>query len=81
MLYQLPCVLTNDWALKEFVTPGVNGELVAKDSIEDLAEKLTMLLSQPDRLATMGRNARETVLNRYTWPAVAGRMAEIISTL
>ncbi|WP_260703148.1 glycosyltransferase family 4 protein [Edaphobacter flagellatus] len=81
MLYQLPCVLTNDWALKEFVTPGVNGELVAKDSIEDLAEKITMLLSQPDRLATMGRNARETVLNRYTWPAVAGRMAEIISTL
>lgn len=81
MLYQLPCVLTDDWALKEFITPGVNGELVAKGSVEDLADKLTAMLSEPDRLAVMGRNARETVLSRYTWPSVATRMTEIIPSL
>jgi glycosyltransferase involved in cell wall biosynthesis len=81
MLYQLPAVLTNAWALAEFVTPGVNGELVEKGSVDDLAQKLTALLSDPDRLAVMGANARERVLARYTWPAVAERMAQIIRSL
>lgn len=81
MLYQLPAVLTDAWALREFVTPGVNGELVEKGSAEDLAEKLVTLLSDPGRLAEMGRRARETVLERYTWPAVATRMGEAIRSL
>jgi glycosyltransferase involved in cell wall biosynthesis len=81
MLYQLPSVLTNAWALREFVTPGVNGELVEKGSTEDLGEKLTALLADPGRLATMGQSARETVLERYTWPAVAARMAKAIKSI
>jgi glycosyltransferase involved in cell wall biosynthesis len=81
MLYQLPAVLTDAWALREFVTPGVNGELVEKGSAEDLAEKLVVLLSDPGRLAEMGPRARQTVLDRYTWPAVASRMAEAIKSL
>ena len=78
MLYQLPAVLTNAWALPEFVTPGVNGELVEKGSAEDLAEKMVVLLSDPGKLAEMGSRARTTVLDRYTWPAVAARMSEAI---
>jgi glycosyltransferase involved in cell wall biosynthesis len=81
MLYQLPAVVTNAWALPECVTPGINGDLVEKGSVEDLATKLVQLLSNPDRLATMGKQARELVLTRYTWPAVANRMSAIIKTL
>jgi glycosyltransferase involved in cell wall biosynthesis len=81
MLYQLPAVLTDAWALREFVTPGVNGALVEKGSAEDLAEKLVVLLSDPDKLAAMGAHARETVLARYTWQSVAARMAEAIQSL
>lgn len=81
MLYQLPAVVTNDWALREFVTPGVNGALVEKGSVEDLATRLTQLLSNPDRLAEMGRQGREMVLARYTWPSVVDRMAAVIRSL
>lgn len=81
MLYRLPAVLTDAWALREFVTPGVNGELVQKGSADDLAEKLAALLSDPAGLAEMGRRARETVLERYTWPAVATRMATAVRSL
>jgi glycosyltransferase involved in cell wall biosynthesis len=81
MLYQLPAVVTNAWALREFVTPGVTGATVEKGSVEDLATKLTQLLANPDRLATMGRQAREMVLTQYTWPAVAQRMAPILRSL
>jgi len=81
MLYQLPCVVTNAWALRECVTPGVNGDLVEKGSVEDLAAKLTALLSNPGQLKTMGQNGRELVLSRYTWNSVVGRMATAIQTL
>jgi alpha-maltose-1-phosphate synthase len=81
MLYGLPAVVTNAWALREFVTPGVNGDVVEKGSVEDLATKLTQLLSNPDRLGEMGRKGREIVLARYTWPAVVERMATIVRSL
>jgi starch synthase len=81
MLYQLPAVVTNAWALREFVTPGVTGALVEKGSVEDLATKLIQLLSNPDHLAEMGRQGRELVLSRYTWPAVVARMATVIRSL
>ncbi len=81
MLYQLPAVVTDAWALREFVTSGVNGSLVEKGSIEDLATKLTQILSNPERLAQMGRRGREVVLERYTWPSVVNRMAAVIRSL
>ena len=81
MLYGLPAIVTNAWALRECVTPGVNGELVEKGDAQDLASKITLLLSDPDRLAVMGRQARETVLTRYTWSAVANRISSTIKSL
>lgn len=81
MLYQLPAVVTNAWALGEFVTPGVTGAVVEKGSVDDLATKLTQLLSNPEHLAAMGRHGREMVLTRYTWPAVVQRMAPLLHSL
>lgn len=81
MLYQLPCVLTDAWALRECVTPGFNGDLAEKGSVEDLATKITQLLSDPHRLAIMGQQARNLVLTRYTWAAVVKRISEAIKTL
>jgi len=81
MLYQLPCLVTDAWALRETVIPGFNGDLVPKGSVEGLAEKLLQLLSKPDALATMGRQGRERVLRDYTWSAVVDRMSAAIRTV
>lgn len=82
MLYRLPVVLTNAWALAEFVTPGENGELVEKGSIEDLASKLTALLqSPPEQLAAMGARGHDRVLLHYTWATVASKMRRAILAL
>jgi starch synthase len=81
MLYQIPAIVTNDWALREYVTPGVNGDLIEKGNTEDLAAKIILLLSDPARLAIMGRQAREIDLDRYTWPAVANRIATTLQSL
>jgi len=81
MLYQLPAVVTNAWALAEFVNPGVNGDVVDKGSVDDLAKTLIQVLSNSDRLAAMGRKGREMVLSRYTWPSVVERMSAIVRSL
>jgi glycosyltransferase involved in cell wall biosynthesis len=79
MLYQLPCLLTDAWALREAVTPGVNGDLVSKGSVDELAAKMIQLLSDPAQLAIMGQRGRDLVLEKYTWSAVADRMATLLS--
>jgi glycosyltransferase involved in cell wall biosynthesis len=81
MLYGLPAIVTNAWALRECVTPGLNGDLAEKGNPEDLATKITQLLSNPDRLATMGQQARELVLTRYTWPTIANRISQTLNSL
>lgn len=81
MLYQLPCVVTDGWALREFVTPGFNGELVEKGSIEDLTAKLIQCLSDPVAMQAMGKRGREIALRRYTWPAVVGRISQALRSL
>ncbi len=81
MLYQLPCVVTNAWALAESVTPGVNGALVEKASVPALAAAILNLLADPAKLARLGLAGRERVLTHYTWTSVVNRMSTIIPTL
>jgi glycosyltransferase involved in cell wall biosynthesis len=78
MVYQMPAVVTNRWALKELVTPGQTGDLVECGSVDDLEAKLTALLSDPDGLKRMGETGRRMVLDYYTWDKVVGRvLAEV----
>jgi glycosyltransferase involved in cell wall biosynthesis len=73
MAHQIPCVLSNIGALKETITPGKTGELVEPGSVDNLAETLTRLLSDPGALERMGQAGRERVLEWYTWDRVVDR--------
>jgi starch synthase len=81
MLYQLPCLVTDAWAFRETVSPGVNGDRVPKGSVDALAAKLLELLANPERLAVMGKQGRDLVLRKYTWSAVADRMSDAMSQI
>jgi glycosyltransferase involved in cell wall biosynthesis len=74
MLHELPCVVTDGWALREYVTPGVNGALVAKGDAESLADNVLRALKKPDALRIMGRNGRNLVLSNFLWSTVVNRM-------
>jgi glycosyltransferase involved in cell wall biosynthesis len=79
MVHQLPCVVTNDWALKEMVVRGQTGEHVECGNAEDIAAKLIALLDDPQQLARMGAAGRRRVLDYYTWDKVVGRLRNAIS--
>jgi glycosyltransferase involved in cell wall biosynthesis len=79
MVHQLPCVVTNDWALEEMVVRGQTGEHVECGKADDLAAKLITLLGDPQKLVQMGAAARQRVLNYYTWDKVVGRLREAVA--
>ena len=78
MVHQLPCLVTDGWALRELVTPGLTGDLVECGSVDDLQAKLAGLLSAPDRLRQMGAAGRRFALENYTWDRVIARLLETI---
>jgi glycosyltransferase involved in cell wall biosynthesis len=79
MVHQLPCLVTNRWALKEMVIPGETGDLVECEDVEDLEAKLSSLLSDPEALRRMGEKGRQFVLDNFTWDHVFNRLVRAVS--
>ena len=71
----LPVIGTNHCAIPEIIREGVDGLLVPPRDAEALAEALIALLEDPVRGETMGRAGYESVQERWTYRAVAKRMA------
>lgn len=63
-------------ALKEIVTPGLNGYLHEKGNAESLIEQLTRLLDDPDHTRTIGQQARNWVVENRDWKQLATIIAE-----
>jgi starch synthase len=76
----IPAIVSNEWALRELVTPGLTGELVAVGSVSDLADQMRKLLSSPERLKQMGERARREVLAKYSWDSVVERLLTTIDS-
>ena len=68
-------------ALKEIVTPGVNGYLHEKGSAESLIEQLTKLLDDAEHTRRIGAQARDWVVENRDWKQlaqiIAGTYAEL----
>jgi glycosyltransferase involved in cell wall biosynthesis len=75
---RIPVVAPRIGALPDFVEEGVGGLLVEPGHVEELAEALKTLLSDPAKCRQLGEAGHRRVQERYTWEAVGRRMrAEI----
>jgi glycosyltransferase involved in cell wall biosynthesis len=71
-------ILASDLAnLRAFVTHEENGLLVPAGSIEGWAEALQRMASAPNTRLRWARASRQLAVERYSWPAVAGRFEEL----
>jgi glycosyltransferase involved in cell wall biosynthesis len=68
-----PVVASRLGGLAEVVRHGVTGFLVEPGNVDELRERLDQLLRDRALAARLGRNARELVLDRFTWRACAER--------
>ncbi len=66
-----PVVASRTGALPETVKDGLTGLLVPRNDSRSLAEAMLKLLGNPGLRESMGRAARQSVLDRFTWDLVA----------
>ena len=78
MSYQIPCVVSDAWALPEIVPHNKCGKLVPPGNWEELAECIISLLSNPSLLKEYGEAGRKHVEDNFTWDKVVRRLKIIV---
>jgi glycosyltransferase involved in cell wall biosynthesis len=71
-----PIVATSVGGIPEAITDGENGLLVAPDA-EQIAEKINLLLRNREYAKRLGRCAKKTVEERFTWEGIAKEITTI----
>jgi glycosyltransferase involved in cell wall biosynthesis len=74
----LPPVAVRALGPAEIVEDGRTGWLVAPDDVEGLAGALVAALGEPAERARRGAAARRAAVERFAWPALAGRLAGLL---
>lgn len=68
-----PVICSRLGGLTEVVADGSTGFLVTAGDVEELQDRIATLLADARLAAGMGNQARELVLDRFTWQACAAR--------
>ena len=76
MLYGLPCVGPDAWAVPEIIVPDQTGLLVPPEDPEALAQALVSLLLDRPRASRMGSAGRARVQAEFSWEAIIQRMSD-----
>jgi glycosyltransferase involved in cell wall biosynthesis len=74
----LPAVAVDRFGPAEIVEHGATGWLVPPDDERALAGALREAIDDPAERARRGARARRTALERWSWPALAGRLAAVL---
>jgi glycosyltransferase involved in cell wall biosynthesis len=75
----LPAIAVDRFGPAEIVEHGTTGWLVEPDDELGLAAALREAIDDPAERARRGALARETALARWSWPALAGRLAAVLA--
>jgi glycosyltransferase involved in cell wall biosynthesis len=76
MACELPVIAVDRHGPAEIVEPGVTGWLVEPDDEAGLAAALAACAGDAGQRHARGRRARRAAVERYSWPALAGALAE-----
>ena len=80
-LHRTPVLAADIGGIPEQIEVGVTGRLFPSDSVPGLAEALTSMLSDRERLVEMGRNAREHVLRDCTMEKHGEKLLGLFETV
>jgi glycosyltransferase involved in cell wall biosynthesis len=81
MACRLPCVVTRVGGNPEAIDDGKNGFLVPREDPDAAAQRICMLLHNPDHAKAVGQAARNTVADRFTTQRVVAQMASLYEGL
>jgi len=76
-----PVICSRLGGLTEVVQHGITGFHVEPGNLKELNDRLTQLLGDPNLARQMGRNARDLVMEKFTWQHCARRCLDMYSEL
>lgn len=78
MLLECPLVASVHGGSHDVIHDGANGLLVDHNDLHDLAEAIVRLVTMDEAARReMGRRARQTILEGYTWDTIASRLLSL----
>ena len=77
----LPVITTPVGLIKEYVVDGQNGFFIPKKNPNKLLKKLEYLKNNPVARAKLGKNARKTIVDNYSWEKTGKGIKEVIDGL
>lgn len=77
LIYGLPCIGRNAFAMKEFIKDGKNGYLINEDNDEYLADKMLQLLNN-DEIKEYVKSKRQQYIKEYSWNSVAEKIIKVM---
>jgi glycosyltransferase involved in cell wall biosynthesis len=77
----IPVIATPVGFVKEYISPSVNGFLFPKKNSYTLSKKIEFMIENEEKREKMGKNARETIVDNYTWDKTANGIKNIINEL
>jgi glycosyltransferase involved in cell wall biosynthesis len=76
-----PVVAYRTGGVAEQIIPGINGELVDKGAIDDFMASLRRLAADQEKLLSLERNARDSVVSRFRSDLVAKRLIDAYQSI
>jgi glycosyltransferase involved in cell wall biosynthesis len=73
----LPVLVTDIEAHKTFIEDGKNGIFIKKGSAEDATKKIELILNNSDLRDKLGKNARKTIEEKFTWDKISLKFEKI----
>jgi len=68
-------------AVKDYINDGVNGIFFLKQNAYDLSKKIIRLLDDEALRASLGGNARKTIVERFSWDKTIRRIKEVLEVM
>lgn len=78
LIYGLPCIGKNEFAMPEFITDGENGYLINGDSATELEQCMEKLVLNGSIMAKKVQNNQKCYIKEYSWDSVASRMLKVM---
>lgn len=78
--FGLPCIGRDAYEMPYFIEEGVTGELIKTESIQELVDKIEVVLNTPSYKDNVMAK-REFYLQEYSWDTVAQRISNIIDSI
>lgn len=78
MEFSIPCIGTNEGGIPDIIDDGITGYIIEKKNPSALAEKIEILMKNPELCKSMGEAGRKKFLEKFTLEKFENRLKDIL---